>query len=186
MVTSIEGSGRIREPGEIFRKQLLDAESLDDSGYVLKAEVESTIDKVSLCDSGEFPLCVNMRSTRDPFDLNHPSTIELTGSSDRLASIDVSDDGEHALKVAANNAAIAVGDPVVVAAAGGGKIDKYTPTVVGDTSAGDESANIIARFTELGTIVGYATEVCAVGGGGNPGKDKCRVRLTIKQVPVIA
>ena len=186
MVTTIEGSGRIREPGEIFRKQLLNAESLDDSGYVLKHELESGIDKVSLADSGEFPLCVNMRSTRDPFDLNHPSTINLTGASDRLASIDVSDDGEHSLKVAANNSAIAVGDPVVVAAAGGGKVDKYTPTTVGATDTINQAANIIARFTELGTIVGYATAPCLVGGGGDPGQDKVRVRLTIKQVPVIA
>lgn len=186
MVASIEGSGRTRDPGEIFRKPLLDATSLDDSGYVLKAEIEATIDKVSLCGAADYPLCVNMRSTRDPFDLNHPSTINLTGSSDRLKTIDVSDDGEHALKVAANNSAIAVGDPVVVAAAGGGKIDKYTPTVIGDTSVGNESANITSRFTELGQIVGYAVEACPVGGGGDPGKDKCRVRLTIKQVPVIA
>jgi len=186
MVTTIEGSGRTRDPGEIFRKQIVDAESLDDSGYVLKAEIESTIDKVSKCDATEFPLCVNMRSTRDAFDLNHPSTINLTGASDRLASIDVSDDGEHALKVAANNSAIAVGDPVKVAAAGGGKIDKYTPTVVGATDTINQAANIISRFTELGQIVGYAVEPCLVGGGGDPGQDKVRVKLTIKLSPMIA
>ena len=39
MVTQIEGSGRTRDPGEIFRKPLLDAESLNDSGYVLKSEI---------------------------------------------------------------------------------------------------------------------------------------------------
>jgi hypothetical protein len=186
MVTQIEGSGRTREPGEIFRKALLDAESLNDSGYVLKAEIESTIDKVSLCDAAEFPFCINMRSSRDPFDLNHPATTFLTGSSDRLPTIDCVDDGEVALKVANNNSAIAVGDPVVVAAGGGGKIDKYTPTTIGDTSMADESTNIDARFTELGQIVGYAVEVGAVGGGGNPGVDKVRCRITIKQVPVIA
>ncbi len=186
MVTAIEGSGRTRDPGEIFRKPLLDAESLNDSGYVLKAEIESTIDKVSLADSGEFPLCVNMRSTRDPFDIAFPNTVFLNGSSDRLPTIDVSDDGEHALKVISNNAAIAVGDPVVVGAGGGGKIDKYTPTVIGDTSMTDESGKIDDRFTELGTIVGYAVEVCAAGGGGDPGKDKCRVKLTIKLCPTIA
>ena len=186
MVTTIEGSGRIREPGEIFRKELLDAESLDDSGYVLQSEVESSISKVSICDAADFPLCVNMRSTRDPFDLNHPSTINLTGSSDRLASIDVSDDGEHKLKVIDNNSLIAVGDPIVVGAAGGGKVDKYTPLSFGDTTSVDQAANIVTRFTDLGKIVGYATETAAAGSAMAPGVDKVSVRLTIKQVPTIA
>lgn len=186
MVTSIEGSGRTREPGEIFRKDPLDALTLTDSGFVLKAQVEATLDKVNLCGAADFPLCVNMRSTRDPFDLNHPSTVNLAGSSDRLPTIDCSDDGEHALKVADNNSAIAVGDPIVVAASGGGKVDKYTPTTIGDTSTVNQSANITSRFTELGQIVGYAVEQAPVGAAMAPGVDKVRVRLTIKQVPVIA
>lgn len=185
-MSTIEGSGRTREPGEIFRKPLLDAESLDDSGYVLKAEIEATIDKVSKADSGEFPLCVNMRSSRDPFSIDHPNTSFLTGNDEKIPTIDVSDDGEHALKVADNNAAIAVGDPIAVAASGGGKVDKYVPTTIGDTSMGDESSNIDSRFAELGQIVGYAVEACPIGAAMAPGRDKVRVRLTIKQVPVIA
>lgn len=185
-MSTIEGSGRTREPGEIFRKPLLDAASLDDSGYVLKAQIESTIDKVNLAGSGDYPLCVNMRSTRDPFSIDHPNTSFLTGNDVKIPTIDVSDDGEHALKVADNNDAIAVGDPLVVAASGGGKVDKYTPTTIGDTSAGDESTNIDSRFQELGQIVGYAVEAVAAGGAMNPGADKVRCRLTIKQVPVIA
>lgn len=185
-MSTIEGSGRTREPGEIFRKPLLDATSIDDSGYVLKAQIESTIDKVNLAGAADFPLCVNMRSTRDPFSIDHPNTSFLTGSDEKIPTIDVSDDGEHMIKVADNNSAIAVGDPVVVAASGGGKIDKYTPTVIQDTSTGDRSGEIDSRFSELGQIVGYATEACPVGAAMSPGADKCRVRLTIKQVPTIA
>jgi hypothetical protein len=186
MVTAIEGSGRTREPGEIFRKPLLDADSLNDSGYVLKAQEEASVQKVAIAGSGDIPFCVNYRSTKDPFDLAFPPTTYLTGSDDRLPTVDCIDDGEVALKIANNNAAIAVGDPLVVAASGGGKVDKYSPSVIGDTSMGDESANITARFTELGEIVGYAVEKIAAGGGGAPGADKVRTRLTIKMVPVIA
>ncbi len=185
-MTAIEGSGRTREPGEIFRKPLLDAESLDDSGYVLQAEVESTIDKVSKADAADFPYCINMRSTRDPFDIAFPNTIFLLGNDVRLDTIDLSDDGEMALKVIDNNSAIATGEPLVVGAAGGGKVDLYTPTAIGDTSMGDESTNIDARFTELGQIVGYAQEAIPMGSAMAPGKDKCRTRITLKQVPVIA
>lgn len=185
-MSTTAGSGRTREPGEIFRKPLLDAASLTDSGFVLKAEIEATIDKVSLCAADEFPYCVNMRSTTDPFDVAFPPTVFLLGSDVRLATIDCVDDGEVALKVANNNSAIAVGDPLVVAAAGGGKIDKYTPLTFGNTTAVNQAANIATRFTDLGKIVGYAQEAVVVGGGGLPGQDKCRTRLTIKMVPVIA
>lgn len=185
-MTAIEGSGLIREPGEIFRKEIIDAESLDDSGYVLKAIEESSIQKVAKAASGDFPFAINMRSTRDALDLNFPVTLFLLGSSDRLPSIDVVDDGEAKLKVADNNAAIAVGDPLVVAASGGGKVDAYTPTVIGATDTIDQGPNIIARFTELGEIVGYATEKIAMGTAMAPDKDKISTRLTIKLVPVIA
>jgi hypothetical protein len=179
MVTQIEGSGRTREPGEVFRKELIDADSLDDSGYVLKSTLEATIYKVEKADSGEFPIAVNMRSTRDAFSIDHPNTTFLLGSSDRLPSIDCIDDGEVKLKVDDDNAAIVPGDPLVVGA-GAGKVDKYTPTVVTD------SATTITRFIELGEIVGYAVEAAAAGGGGDPGVDKVRTRLTIKMVPTIA
>jgi hypothetical protein len=180
MVALIEGSGRTREPGEIFRKPLKDADSLNDSGYVLKALEETSVQKVAIAAAADFPYAVNMRSSRDPFDLNHPSTVFLLGNNTRLATIDVCDDGEVALKVANNNAAIAVGDPLVVAAAGGGKVDKYTPTTVAVL------ADTVTRFIELGKIVGYAQEKIAAGGGGLPGADKVRTRITIKNLPVIA
>jgi len=185
-MTTIEGSGLIREPGEIFRKEIIDAESLDDSGYVLKHVEETSIQKVGKAASGDPPFAINMRSTKDPLDNNFPVTLFLLGSSDRLVSIDCVDDGEAGLKVADNNAAIAVGDPITVASSGGGKVDKYTPTTVGDTMAGDESTNIIARFTELGEIVGYATEKVAMGSAMAPAQDKIKTRLTIKLVPLIA
>lgn len=185
-MTTTEGSGLIREPGEIFRKEILDAESLNDSGFVLKAIVEATIDKVGKAASGDAPYGINMRSTKDPLDLNFPVTLFLTGSSDRLASIDVVDDGEAGLKVADNNAAIAVGDPLVVAASGGGKVDKYTPTTIRTDTLPNQGADTVSRFKELGEIVGYATQTVVAGSGGNPGQDKCNTRLTIKQVPVIA
>jgi hypothetical protein len=79
-----------------------------------------------------------------------------------------------------------VGDPLVVAASGGGKVDKYTPTVVGATDTINQAANIIARFTELGTIVGYAVEAIPAGAAMAPGADKVRCKLTIKMVPTIA
>jgi len=180
MVASIEGSGRTREPGEVFRKPLKDADSLNDSGYVLYALEETSIQKVAIAASTNFPYAVNLRSTRDPFDLAHPATTFLAGSSARLPTIDLVDDGEVALKVANNNAAIAVGDPLVVAAAGGGKVDKYTPTTV------SVLADTVTRFVELGKIVGYAQEKIAAGGGGLPGADKVRTRLCIKTTPVIA
>jgi len=178
MVTQIEGSGRTREPGEVFRKELVDADSLDDSGYVLKSTLEATIYKVEKADSGEFPIAVNMRSTRDAFSIDHPNTTFLSGSSDRLPSIDCIDDGEVKLKVDDDNAAITPGDPLVVGTLG--KVDLYAPTTVTD------DATTITRFIELGTIVGYAVEAAAAGGGGDPGVDKVRTRLTIKMVPMIA
>ena len=179
VVASIEGSGRTREPGEIFRKPLKNADSLTDSGLVLSAVEESSIQKVKLAAAGEFPFAVNYRSTKDPFDLAFPPTTFLAGSSDRLPTIDCIDDGEVALKVVGNNAAIVVGDPLVVSGSAG-KVDKYVPTVV------TNSATTITRFIELGTIVGYAVEKIAAGGAGDPGADKVRTRLTIKQVPMIA
>jgi hypothetical protein len=185
MTTTIEGSGRTREPGEIFRKPLKDSESLADSGFVLTAVEEASIQKVKASTSTDFPLCINYRSTRDPFDLAHPPTTFLIGSSTRLPTIDCVDDGEFALKVVNDNAAIAVGDPLVVGATAG-KVDKYTPTSIGDTSTGNRAAQINDRFKELGRIVGYAVEKIAAGGGGLPGADKVRTRLTIKQCPTIA
>lgn len=184
MVTLIEGSGRTREPGEVFRKPLKDADSLNDSGYVLSALEETSIQKVAICGGAatDFPYAVNMRSTRDPFDLAHPATTFLIGSSTRLPTIDLVDDGEVALKVANNNAAIAVGDPIVVAAAGGGKVDKFTPTALTTPT----SAEVNARFKELGRLVGYAQEKIAAGGGGLPGADKVRTKLCIKLTPLIA
>jgi len=179
-MSTIEGSGRVREPGEIFRKNLLNATSIDDSGYVLTSELEGGVYKVDKCGAAEFPICVNMRSTRDPFSIDHPNTSFLTGSDTKIPTIDVSDDGEHMLKVADNNGAIIPGDPIVVAASGGGKVDKYTPTTVVD------SATTITRFIELGKIVGYATEAVPAGSAMAPGADKVSVRLTIKQVPTIA
>lgn len=176
---SIEGSGRTREPGEIFRKPLKNSESLNDSGYVLAAVEESSIQKVKKCTTSDFPIAINYRSTKDPFDLAFPPTTYLTGSSDRLPTIDCFDDGEAALKLDVDNAAIAVGDPLCVVT-NAGTVDKYTPTTVTD------SATTITRFIELGKIVGYAVEKIAAGGGGFAGADKVRTRLTIKQVPVIA
>lgn len=184
-VTAIQGSGRTREPGEIFRKALKNADSLSDSGFVLSAVEESSIQKVKVAAAGELPLCINYRSTKDPFDMTFPPTIFLLGSDDRLKSIDCIDDGEMALKVVGDNAAIVVGDPLVVSGSAG-KVDKYTPTVISATNTGDRAAQINARFKELGMIVGYAVEKIAVGGGGDPGADKVRTRLTIKQCPTIA
>lgn len=184
-MSTIEGSGRTREPGEIFRKPLKDSESLNDSGYVLTGVEETSTQKVKKCTTSDFPLCINYRSSRDPFDLAHPPTTFLAGSSTRLPTIDLVDDGEFALKVDGDNAAIAVGDPLFVKTTAG-KVDKYVPTTIDNTSAATVASTATTRFIELGKIVGYAVEKIAAGAAGEPGADKVRTRLTIKQCPTIA
>lgn len=179
-----EGGGRITEPGEMWREKLKNATSLDDSGYVLSIEIEGGVSKVDKCLSTEIPWCVNHRSTANgSFSIDHPRTDFLTGAD--LETIDVFKDGKAALNVTDNNSAIARGEPLVVGGVAG-KVDLYTPTVIGNTSTGDESANIDARFQEAGQIVAYADEVIPVGGGGLPGKKKVKCFLVIRNTGLIA
>lgn len=173
-----EGGGRLKEPGELFREKLLNATSLNDSGYVLSIEDESGVSKVDLCESTEIPWCVNHRSTANgSFSTDFPRTDFLTGAD--LEDIDCFKDGKAALNVTGNNAAISRGDALVVGATDG-KVDLYVKQALGDTSSVDQAANINTRFTELGQIVAYADEDIPVGGGGLPGKTKVKCHLVIR------
>ncbi len=187
MVTEIAGAGRTRETNdEIFYKQLKDATTLADAGFVLHEEVEASTSKVDLCASGEMPYAVNYRSSRDPHDMNaHKTTLTLIGSEIGEKGVAVFRGGWVKLKVADNNSAIIVGDALIVPSSGGGKVDKYTPKVIGDTSAGDESANIDARFEEMSLVVGNAEEAIDAGTASAPGQDKVLTALSIGNVGFI-
>lgn len=178
--------GIIRPFGEEFSKQLKDSEKLDDSGYVLKLVVENSINKLGKAGAGDFSYAVNTKSTRDRLDMTEPPDTFLKGSDSRLDTIDCIDEGEIGLKVVDNNAKIVEGDPLVPKGSATGKVDKYTPTTIGDTTMSDQSSNIVSRFKELAQIVGYAREDIAAGSASAPGENKVHAKLTIKNVPVIA
>lgn len=180
MVTAIAGAGRTRETNdEIFYKQLLNATSIDDAGYVLHEEVEACTSKVDLTASGEMPYAINYRSTRDPHDMNFPPTINLIGSDVGEKGIAVFRGGWAKLKVANCNAAIIVGDPLITSTGCAGKVDKLVPTVIGATCSTSQGANINSRFEEMSLVVGNAEEDVAAGSGCAPGADKVLTALTI-------
>lgn len=180
MVTAIAGAGRTRESNdEIFYKRLLNATSLDDAGYVLHEQVESCISKVDLAASGEMPYAVNYRSTRDPHDMNaHKTQLNLNGCEVGEKGIPVFRGGWAKLKVADCNSAIIIGDPLITSACCAGKVDKYTPTVIGTTCGGNRAACINTRFAEMSFVVGNAEEAVAAGCCA-PGADKVLTALTI-------
>jgi hypothetical protein len=182
MVTEIAGAGRTRESNdEIFYKQLLDATTLDDAGYVLHEEVEACASKVDLVGCGEMPYAVNYRSSRDPHDMNaHKTTLTLIGSEVGLKGVAVFRGGWAKLKVEDCNCAIIVGDPLIGGSGGcAGKVNKYVPTTIGETACTDQAANINARFLELSLVVGNAEEDVAAGACCAPGSDKVLTALTI-------
>ncbi len=181
MVTEIAGAGRTRETNdEIFYKQLLDATTLGDAGFVLHEELECCVSKVDLTASGKMPYAVNYRSSRDPHDMNaHKTTLTLIGSEVGEKGVPVFRGGWAKLKVADCNSAIIIGDPLITSASCAGKVDLYTPTVIGDTSCANRAACINTRFLELSLVVGNAEEAVAAGACCAPGADKVLTALTI-------
>ena len=179
-MATYSGAGRVREPGEIWYEQLKNADSLDDSGYVLAYTTESSVVKLTKAGSSDLGVAVNYRSSRDPHDLNFPPATYKTGTDIGEMGIPVIDEGWVRLKVANNNAAISIGDPIKISA--GGKVDKYTATTIGDTSSANQATALNARFTELRKVVGIAKEAVAAGSGSAPGQDKVLVKLTLGTV----
>lgn len=180
-MATYSGGGRTREPGEMWNQQLLNATSLDDAGYVLAYNVESSVTKVDLCGASEVPACVNYRSSRDPHDMNEPVTLFKTGAQLGEMGIPVFREGWAKLKVANANAQLNRGDAVVCV--GGGKVDKYTPTTI--TNGTNTAANTETRFDELARVVGHVEEEqCAAGTSVTPGQDKVLVKLSIRAIGI--
>ena len=183
-MATYSGGGLTREIGELFKMQVLDATSIDDAGYVLALNDESSVHKVDLCSSTEVPFAVNYRSTRDPHDMNFPNTLFKIGSEIGEQGIPVVREGWAKLKVATNNTAAVRGDPVVCT--GGGKVDLYTPSALTTTSASDLAADLETRFNDMARIVGNIEEEdLIVGTTGAPGQDKVLVHLTIRKNGII-
>lgn len=181
-MATFSGGGRTREPGEMFNVRLLDATSLNDAGFVLAYQVESSITKVDLCDASQVPACVNYRSTRDPHDMNEPQLLFKTGSQLGEVGIPVFREGWAKLKVATNNAQINRGDAIICT--GSGKVDKYTATVI--TNGTNTAADTETRFDELAKIVGHCEEEQVVAGTtGSVGQDKVLTKLSIRAIGII-
>lgn len=183
MATAVPGGGLTREFGELWYMPLLDATTLNDAGYVLGIETESTVRKVDILAAAEIPYAINWRSTRDPHDQNFPQTLFLTGAQIGTKGVPVLREGWAKVKVADNNSLGVAGDPVIAGA--GGKIDIYTATAIGDTSTIDQSTNIDARFGELSRVIGNLEEALPAGTTSAPGKDKVLVHLTIGNTGLI-
>jgi hypothetical protein len=177
------GGGLTREAGEFWNMQVLNATSFSDSGFVLTYQVESTVNKVTLCGSTDIPACVNYRSSRDPFDFNEPSTVVQNGAAIGEKGFPVFAQGWAYLQLAVNNQAITRGDSLVCT--GGGKVDQYgsgnsTKTVLPDSSVTNSSNEVDARLKELAQIVGRAEETVVAGttsAAAGTGKILCQLQI---------
>ena len=181
-MATFSGGGRTREPGEMFNVDLLGATSINDAGFVLAYEVESSVTKVDLCTSTEVPAAINYRSTRDPHDMNEPQSIFKTGTQLAGVGIPVFREGWAKLKVADNNAVINRGDSLICT--GGGKVDKYVASTLGQGTQGIQ--DIEDRFDELSRLVGHCEEEqVAAGVATAPGQDKVLTKLSIRATGLI-
>ena len=181
-MATFSGGGRTREPGEMFNVDLLDATSLNDAGFVLAYQVEASVTKVDLCDASQVPAAVNYRSTRDPHDMNEPQLLFKTGLQLEGVGIPVFREGWAKLKVATNNVLLARGDALICT--GGGKVDKYVPTVIGQTS--NTAVDVETRFDELAKIVGHVEEESVAAGTTLvAGQDKVLTKLSIRAIGII-
>jgi len=177
------GAGLTREHGEFWNMQVIDATSFADSGYVLKYQVESSTNKVNLCGATDIPACVNYRSSRDPFDFNEPSTLQLIGSEIGEKGFPVFAEGWAKLQLAVNNVAIVRGDSLICT--GSGKVDQYgtansTKTALPDSSVSNSSNEVDARLKELAQIVGRAEETVIAGttaAAAGTGKILCKLNI---------
>ena len=181
-MATYSGAGRTREPGEMWNVQLKTTTKLDDAGYVLKYITETATNKADLCGATDTPACINYRSTRDPHDMNYPVTDFKTGTELGEAGLPVFREGWAKLKIANNNAVIAIGDSIKCS--GSGKVDKYVPTAIPATvavaSAAVSLASVNSRLSELARIVGHAEGKAVVGTTNAPGQDKVLVKLSIR------
>lgn len=144
----------VREVGTLTYKTCSTA--LDDYGYVL--HLEKTTDKVEKTKASNLKVYgIANQDTKDPLDGD-------SGTAKTNVSIAVCRDGEVQVKLKATNATIQVGDLLIAQV--DGTVDKYTPTVIGNTSSTNESTNIDSRFKELGRCVGIASEAKAANAGG--------------------
>jgi hypothetical protein len=185
-LTSIAGGGRSREPGEMWNIQVKSTTSFDDGGYVCTYVTESSVQKIDKCGATDLPKCVNYRSSRDPHDMNFPTSDYLTGTQIGTRGIPVFDEGWAKLKVKTGNAAIIRGDFLIVDATGG-KVNKLAAgATIPDTSATNAANEIEARLLETARIVGIAEEIVAVGTTAAPGADKVLTRLRIGSVPYVS
>ncbi len=82
--------------------------------------------------------------------------------------------------MAVDNAAGVRGDPVVCT--GSGLIDKYTPTVIGQTSL--TAGTVETRFDELARLVGHLEADLTVGTTAKAGQDKVLVKLSIRAIGI--
>lgn len=181
-MTTYSGAGRKREPGEMWNEKLFTTTSLDDAGFVLTWKEETNVGKVDKCGSTDVPYAINWRSTRDPHDMNFPTTLFLQGNSELLeGGIAILREGWANVKLATNNSALEKGDPVVCN--GSGKVDLYTPTVIGQTS--NTAVDAEARFDELARIVGHVEEEnVAAGDTGKASQDKVYLKLSIRAIGI--
>src|SRR3990172_6498519 len=185
-MATYSGGGRTREPGEMWNMQLFTTTSLDDSGYVLKTVEQSNFSKVDKCGATDIPYCVNYRSSRDPHDMNAPNTLFKTGTQLGEMGLAVFREGWAKLKLATNHSALEKGDPVVVAASGGGKVDKYTAATMSVSSVAALGAAVELRFDQLSRIVGHVEGAnVAVGTTSGPSQDKVLVKLSIRAIGII-
>lgn len=177
------GGGRARDPGELWLSKLKNATSLDDAGFVLTNVEEGGVPKVDKCGAADTPYAVNYRSTRDPHDMNEPPTKFLTGSDDILeGGITVFREGWARLKLVNAHAALKRGDPLVCV--GGGKVNKYTPTTIGQGTS--TAPDVETRFDELSRIVGHVEEDANIAAGPTAGvtQDKVLTKLSIRAVSI--
>lgn len=140
----------VREVGTLTYKTCSTA--LDDYGYVL--HLEKTTDKVRKTLASNLKVYgVANQNTKDPLDGD-------SGTAKTNVAIAICREGEVQVQLLATNATIQVGDLLI--AQTNGTVDKYTPTSLSTVN----TANVEARFKELGRIVGIATEAKAANAGG--------------------
>jgi len=160
-IATYPGGGKTREPGEPVYK-ICESE-VKTGGLVVTVEGVTTAGNVKVVDTdGATPFGVTVKSTEDPFD---------KGSFLKNQKIAIVQEGEVDLVLASDNAAIAVGDPVMAvrdAANNDGVIDK----LVWNTST---PATLLAGMKAL---VGFAMEAAAANAGATyPTRIKVKLRI---------
>ncbi len=156
---------RAKDVGFNFTRQLKGATSLTKDHMVMQIESDGT---VGLCDDTNRPYAIAFRSTLSRLDATIGNEVFLTGS--QLADggkeqIPLFRSGWAVLNVAKNNAAISIGDMIVVSDETGedGKVEKGNP----------------ATATEFARRVGWAEEDVVAGAAAKAGAETIMVSLDI-------